>query len=164
MLENVADDAFGVFERARLQVVVLGLNAREPFLYILSGIDNLHFVSLLQHHVSAFFGRAGDPVDTLGQRQCAVGLDLYEEACRMEAWMTEKYGKGFSMRNLYNFVLFYQTHPNIFYAVTGKSEILPSAAGQSENILQSLTAKSPSEVQSVILLFLLMIQTFIKDL
>lgn len=65
--------------------------------------------------------------------------------------LTKRYGRGFSMRNLYNFVLFYQTHPNIFHAVTGKSEIVTSAAGESESILQSLTAKSPSDDQSDIL-------------
>ena len=65
--------------------------------------------------------------------------------------LTKRYGRGFSMRNLYNFVLFYQTHPNIFHAVTGKSEIVTSAAGESESILQSLTAKSPSDNQSDIL-------------
>ena len=39
------------------------------------------------------------------------------------------------MRNLYNFVDFYQSHPDIFHAMSGESEFT--------DILQSLTAKSP---------------------
>ena len=45
--------------------------------------------------------------------------------------LIKRYGRGFSMRNLYNFVSFYQNHQDIFHAVSRKSE----------NILQSLTAK-----------------------
>jgi len=50
------------------------------------------------------------------------------------------------MRNLYNFVDFYQSHPDIFHAVSGESKIVNAVSAQSEvaNILQSLTAKSLS--------------------
>ena len=65
--------------------------------------------------------------------------------------LTKRYGRGFSMRNLYNFVSFYQNHPYIFHAVSGASEIIPSVTGQSENILQSATAKSQDDDQSDIL-------------
>ena len=65
--------------------------------------------------------------------------------------LTKRYGRGFSMRNLYNFVSFYQNHPNIFHTVSIKSEITPLVAGQSENILQSATAKSQDDDQSNIL-------------
>ena len=57
------------------------------------------------------------------------------------------------MRNLYNFVDFYQSHPDIFHAMSGESEftdILQSLTAKSlikekhlTNILQTLTAKSP---------------------
>ena len=87
--------------------------------------------------------------------------------------LMEKYGKGFISRNLHHFVDFYMKHTDIFYAVSKESVIvnaassqLPKAAGnivnavssqlpiasesilqavngKSENILQSLTAKSP---------------------
>ena len=87
--------------------------------------------------------------------------------------LKEKYGKGFISRNLHHFVDFYMKHTDIFYAVSKESVIvnaassqLPKAAGnivnavssqlpiasegilqavngKSENILQSLTAKSP---------------------
>ncbi len=60
--------------------------------------------------------------------------------------LLERYGRGFSMRNLYNFVDFYQSHPDIFQAVSGESTIVNAVSAQSEvaNILQSLTAKSLS--------------------
>lgn len=60
--------------------------------------------------------------------------------------LLERYGRGFSMRNLYNFVDFYQSHPDIFHAVSGESTIVNAVSAQSEvaNILQSLTAKSLS--------------------
>ena len=60
--------------------------------------------------------------------------------------LLERYGRGFSMRNLYNFVDFYQSHPDIFHAVSGESTIVNAVSVQSEvaNILQSLTANSLS--------------------
>ena len=61
--------------------------------------------------------------------------------------LTNRYGKGFSMRNLYNFVVFFQQHPNIFYSVSAKSEnILQAATAKSENILQAVTAKSKTNI------------------
>ena len=61
--------------------------------------------------------------------------------------LTNRYGKGFSMRNLYNFVVFFQQHPNIFHAVSAKSEnILQAATAKSENILQAVTAKSKTNI------------------
>ena len=61
--------------------------------------------------------------------------------------LTNRYGKGFSMRNLYNFVVFFQQHPNFFYSVSGKSEsILQAATAKSENILQAVTAKSKTNI------------------
>ena len=69
--------------------------------------------------------------------------------------LTAKYGRGFSMRNLYNFISFYQNHPNIFHAVSGISDnILQSLTAKSQNddqsnILQSLTAKSDNIVNTL---------------
>ena len=36
--------------------------------------------------------------------------------------LTEKYGRGFRIANLYHFIAFYNYHPDIFYAVSRKSE------------------------------------------
>ena len=35
--------------------------------------------------------------------------------------LTERYGKGFRLANLYHFIAFYNCHPDIFYAVSRKS-------------------------------------------
>lgn len=84
--------------------------------------------------------------------------------------LMERYGNGFQLANIYHFIVFYNYHPdifyamsresgdtgqNIFYAASRKSEIVPSLTGESEimnemclqssiaDILQSLTAKAP---------------------
>ena len=63
--------------------------------------------------------------------------------------LAEKFGKGFQQANLYHFLAFYNYHPDIFYAVSRKSDdgeeqnIFHAVSRKSENILQSLRAKSP---------------------
>ena len=66
--------------------------------------------------------------------------------------LTERYGTGFTKTNLYNYVAFYQSWPDFFHAVSGKSEdelpdnIFHSLRGKSlqdRDILQSLIAKTP---------------------
>lgn len=63
--------------------------------------------------------------------------------------LVEKFGKGFQQANLYHFLAFYNYHPDIFYAVSRKSDdgeeqnIFHAVSRKSENILQSLRAKSP---------------------
>ena len=101
---------------------------------------------------------------TLIKRNWLLGLRIQHEVLKdkraeygeqvvknLAVSLVKRYGRGFSMRNLYNFISFYQNHRNIFYAVRGKSEIVPSATGQSENILQSLTAKSQDDDETNIL-------------
>ncbi len=65
--------------------------------------------------------------------------------------LTEKYKTGFTKTNLYNYVAFYQSWPDFFHAVSGKSEdespdnIFHAVSGKSASdfdILQSLTAKT----------------------
>ena len=99
--------------------------------------------------------------ETLIKRNWLLGMRIQHEVLKdkraeygekvvknLAGSLTKRYGRGFSMRNLYNFVSFYQNHPNIFHAVSGKTENIPSVAGQSENILQSATAKSQDDDQS----------------
>jgi hypothetical protein len=63
--------------------------------------------------------------------------------------LTEKYGRGFRIANLYHFIAFYNYHPDIFYAVSRKSDedglenIFYAVSRKSENIFQSLTEKFP---------------------
>ena len=58
--------------------------------------------------------------------------------------LSERYGRGFQKSNLYLFISFYQSHPNIFQSPTGK---LPDES--EKNKIQSPTGKSkvgPSKV------------------
>ena len=48
--------------------------------------------------------------------------------------LVQRYGKGFSKSNLYNYILFSQLYPDIFQFSTGKSAL--------HDILQSVTGKS----------------------
>ena len=48
--------------------------------------------------------------------------------------LTIKYGTGYSRNNLYRFIAFYKSFPEIFHAVSGQSEIVPSLTGQSEKV------------------------------
>ena len=64
--------------------------------------------------------------------------------------LVEKYGNSFSGRNLYHYIDFYRSFPNIFQSVSGKSletEIVNALRSQSGknriNILNSLRSQSP---------------------
>lgn len=106
--------------------------------------------------------------ETLIKRNWLLGLRIQHEVLKdkraeygeqvvkvLAKELTAKYGRGFSMRNLYNFISFYQNHPNIFHAVSGISDnILQSLTAKSQNddqsnILQSLTAKSDNIVNAL---------------
>ena len=61
--------------------------------------------------------------------------------------LTNRYGEGFTKTNLYNYIGFYKTWPELFHAVSGKNNvaenIFHAVSGKSENIVQSLIAQSP---------------------
>ena len=48
--------------------------------------------------------------------------------------LTIKYGPGYSRNNLYRFIAFYKSFPEIFHAVNGQSEIVSSLTGQSGKV------------------------------
>ncbi len=48
--------------------------------------------------------------------------------------LTTKYGIGYSRNNLYRFIAFYKSFPEIFHAMSRKSEIVPSLTGLLEGI------------------------------
>ena len=83
--------------------------------------------------------------ETLIKRNWLLGLRIQHEVLRdkraeygkqviklLAQSLVEKYGKGFQTANLYHFVAFYNYHPDIFYAVSRKSVIVPSLTGESK--------------------------------
>jgi len=58
--------------------------------------------------------------------------------------LTERYGKGFGQANLYHFIAFYNYHPDIFYAVSRKSE-----EGDVENNFNAVSRKSDNIVNAM---------------
>lgn len=103
--------------------------------------------------------------ETLIKRNWLLGFRIQHEVLReqraeygeqvvktLAKELTAKYGAGFTKTNLYNFIRFYQSWPDFFHAVGGKSEskeldkIVHSLRGKSldgYNIMQSLAAKHP---------------------
>ena len=45
--------------------------------------------------------------------------------------LTSKYVDGFSRNNLYRFISFFKSFPDMFYLAIGETEIVPSLTGQS---------------------------------
>ena len=83
--------------------------------------------------------------ETLIKRNWLLGLRIQHEVLKdkraeygeqvvkkLAQSLVERFGKGFQVANLYHFIAFYNYHPDIFYAVSRKSE----------NILNSLHSKS----------------------
>lgn len=108
--------------------------------------------------------------DTLIKRNWLLGMRIQHEVLKeqraeygeqviklVSEGLVKRYGRGFSMRNLYYFINFYHDHidffqlpigtkaENILQSAIAKSDIVPSLFAQMpiKEILQSLTAKSP---------------------
>ena len=112
--------------------------------------------------------------ETLIKRNWLLGLRIQHEILQdqraeygkqviklLSEGLVKRYGRGFSMRNLYYFIDFYQDHNDFFlmkaereavdggenklHSLTAKSDAVPSLLNQipMTQILQSLTAKSP---------------------
>ena len=112
--------------------------------------------------------------ETLIKRNWLLGLRIQHEILQdqraeygkqviksLSEGLVKRYGRGFSMRNLYYFIDFYQEHNDFFLmkvereevdggknklqSLTAKSDAVPSLLAQipMTQILQSLTAKSP---------------------
>jgi predicted nuclease of restriction endonuclease-like (RecB) superfamily len=66
----------------------------------------------------------------------------------LAAFLTKRYGEGFTKTNLYNYIAFYQYWPEFFHAESGLSaendieNIFHAARGKTENIVQTLVAQS----------------------
>ena len=83
--------------------------------------------------------------EVLNEKRAEYGEQVIKELAKR---LTEIYGKGFSMRSLYNFVNFYQTHGDLFVLKTDTNilQALPAKLSDSHltEILQALHAKSPT--------------------
>ncbi len=88
--------------------------------------------------------------ETLIKRNWLLGLRIQHEVLKeqraeygkqviksLSEELVKRYGRGFSMRNLYYFIDFYQDHDDFFQLTVEKHEV-----DADKNILQSLTAKS----------------------
>ena len=56
-----------------------------------------------------------------GENRAEYGKEIVK---KLSDYLTNLYGKGFTKSNLYQFVQFYKLFPEIFHAVSGKSQIL----------------------------------------
>lgn len=101
--------------------------------------------------------------ETLIKRNWLLGMRIQHEVLQgqraeygeqtiqgLAVQLVEKYGNSFSRRNLYHYLDFYKSFPNIFHAVSGKSieeQIVNTPRSQSgdnlKNILNSLRSQSP---------------------
>lgn len=82
--------------------------------------------------------------EVLNENRAGYGEQIIKELAKR---LTDVYGKGFSMRSLYYFVKFYQTHNDLFVLKSDKNilQALPAKLSKIKltEILQSLHAKSP---------------------
>ena len=94
---------------------------------------------------------------TLIKRNWLLGLRIQHEVLKdkraeygeqvvknLSKSLTERYGKGFRLANLYHFIAFYNYHPDIFYAVSRKSE-----EGDDENNFYAVSRKSENIMNAV---------------
>lgn len=85
--------------------------------------------------------------ETLIKRNWLLGLRIQHEVLKeqraeygeqvvktLAKELTGKYGEGFSRNNLYRFISFFKSFPELFHEVSGYSGIVPSLMGQSEII------------------------------
>lgn len=56
-----------------------------------------------------------------GENRAEYGKEVIKQ---LSDYLSKKYGKGFTKSNLYQFVQFYKSFPEIFHSVSGKSTIL----------------------------------------
>lgn len=63
--------------------------------------------------------------------------------------LTLKFGAGYSRNNLYRYLSFYKSFPNIFQSVSGKSEIVPSLTGQSKTVPSVMGLSDQSDLYNI---------------
>ena len=98
--------------------------------------------------------------ETLIKRNWLLGMRIHHEVLKgnraeygeqmvkvLAKNLSEKYGEGFTWRNLYNYIDFYSTYSELFLNKNNESAnvqtILHALSAKSENIFHALRAKSP---------------------
>lgn len=56
--------------------------------------------------------------DVLKEKRAEYGQQVVKNLSQS---LTDKYGRGFQLANIYHFISFYSNHPDFFYAVSRKS-------------------------------------------
>ena len=64
--------------------------------------------------------------DVLKDKRAEYGEQVVKNLSKQ---LTNKFGTGYSRNNLYRFIAFYKSFPDIFRVVSGESEIVPSLTG-----------------------------------
>ena len=85
--------------------------------------------------------------ETLIKRNWLLGMRIHHEILKerraeygeqviktLSKELTMKYGDGFSRNNLYRFISFFKSFPDIFNTAIGEIGIVPSLTGQSEKV------------------------------
>ena len=95
--------------------------------------------------------------DTLIKRNWLLGMRIQHEVLKdqraeygkqviktLAKELTQRYGEGFTKTNLYNYVSFYQSWPDIFHAVSGKLEY-----NHEDNIFHAMSEKSENIISVI---------------
>ena len=95
--------------------------------------------------------------DTLIKRNWLLGMRIQHEVLKdqraeygkqviktLAKELTQRYGEGFTKTNLYNYVSFYQSWPDIFHAVSGKLEY-----DHEDNIFHAMSEKSENIISVI---------------
>ena len=94
-------------------------------------------------------------LEVLKDKRAEYGENIIKELANA---LTVQYGKGFTWRNLYNYIDFYQKHEGLFLVQnvveTNSTEILHAVSAKSDeesdyNILHAMSAKSEKDTENI---------------
>ena len=102
--------------------------------------------------------------DTLVKRNWLLGMRIQHEVLQdqraeygeqvirnLAKELTGRFGSGYSRNNLYRFISFYKSFPQLFQLVGGNSDIVPSPTGQSEIVSAAMGLLQESDIYSNII-------------
>ncbi len=80
-----------------------------------------HSVNIALIERNWFIGYRIAEEELKGDNRADYGTEIIK---KLSKELKEKYGKGFELRNLYYFLQFYKTFPNILHSLSAKSNLL----------------------------------------